>query len=271
MIRKILLASSIGCLATTAAVAAEIDITLFGRAVSISKANDQQRLTIDGREILKNYYVSIDQVEVVGGSPVAIGTSSMGGNACEGSPFVISFPPTGNARLDGPLDTCSGVSVEKSADTLILSTAATPNKAGEKWIWTAAEGLKGIEGEKFVADSSKGWTQLRERTVSHPSELLDYAEIGKEIASMAGPDRALVNDILMGVGSGEFKGDYFVGLTCSRHMCLDQEGLVIADMQNKKIYLAWKPSGQKIKVNPLVKEWPEKAKAEIREWAAKWK
>ncbi|AFL52475.1 hypothetical protein ABIE78_001643 [Sinorhizobium fredii] len=201
MIRKILLVSSIGSLLTTAVAAAEVDMTMFGHHVSITKAAEQ-----------------------------------------------------GNPRLDGPLDTCFGVRVDRSAESLTLSTAPTPNKAGEKWIWTASDGLKAVQGDKFVADSSKGWAQLRERTASHPSELLDYVEIGNEIASMAGPDRELVNDILMGVGSGEFKGDYFVGLTCSRHMCLDQEGLVIADMQNKKIYLAWKPSGQKIKVSPPVKE-----------------
>ncbi|MDW9783684.1 hypothetical protein GOB29_03300 [Sinorhizobium meliloti] len=271
MIRPILIASFIGYLSASALAAAEIDITLFGRSVSVSKVEDQQRLTIDGREILKNYYVSIDQIEVVDGIPVVIGTSSMGGNACEGSPFIVSFPPDGNPRVDGPLDTCLGVRVEKSADALILSTAAMPNDPGQKWTWTAAAGLKELERETFVADSSKGWAQLRERTVSHPSELLDYAEIGNEIASMAGTDRGLVNDILMGVGSGAFKGDYFVGVTCSRHMCLDQEGLVIADIQNRKIYLAWKPSGQKIKVQPPVTEWPEEAKVEIREWAAKWK
>lgn len=37
--------------------AAEIDINLFGRSVAITGAEDHKRLTIDGREILKNYYV----------------------------------------------------------------------------------------------------------------------------------------------------------------------------------------------------------------------
>ena len=271
MIGSRLFASVICCLTASAAGAAEIDIQMFGRSVSISKAEDQERLTIDGREILKNYYVSIDQIEMVGGTPVAIGTSSMGGNACEGSPFVLSFPPEGNPRLVGPLDTCFGVRVETLTDALILSTAATPNEAGERWIWTLQDGLKKTAGEEFVADTSKGWTQLRERTVSHPGELLAFAEIGREIASMAGADRELVNDILMGVGTGVFRGDYFVGTACTRHMCLEQEGLIIADMQARKVYLAWKPSGEKIKVEPPVKEWPEKAKIEIRKWAAKWK
>ncbi|SES38226.1 hypothetical protein SAMN03159406_03872 [Rhizobium sp. NFR03] len=244
---------------------------MFGHHVAVLQADDKQKLDIDGREILNDQYVSIDQLEVVGGTPVAIGTTSAGGNACEGAPFIISFPPNANPRIDGPLETCFVVRVEKSADMLTFSTAAAPNQPSEKWTWTPAEGLKAVQGDAFVADTEKGWTQLRERTVSHPSELLDYAEIGSEIARMAGSDRELVNDILMGVGSGEFKGDYFVGTTCSHHMCGDQEGLLVANVPNKKVYLAWRPSGQKIKVNPAVTAWPEKAKAEIREWAAKWK
>jgi len=45
----------------------------------------------------------------------------------------------------------------------------------------------------------------------------------------------------------------------------------IIHLASRTVYLAWKPSGQKIKVNPDVKAWPEKAKAELRQWAAKWK
>lgn len=101
--------------------------------------------------------------------------------------------------------------------------------------------------------------------------MLDYAEVAAEINRLAGADKTLVNDILLGVGSAEFKGDLFVGTACSRHMCMDQEAVVVADLASRTVYLAWKPSGQKIKVNPTVKTWPEKAKAELRQWAAKWK
>lgn len=271
MCKRAFVIACIAALTMSTAEASAFEIDMFGHRVSVVQADDKEKLVIDGREILKDQYVSIDQLEVVGGTPVAIGTSSAGGNACEGAPFIVSFPPNANPRIDGPLETCFVVRVEKSADMLTFSTAATPNEPSKKWTWTTADGLKVAQGEKFAPDTSKGWTQLRERTVSHPSELLDYAEIGSEIARMAGFDRELVNDILMGVGSGEFKGDYFVGTTCSRHMCGDQEGLLIADVPNRKIYLAWRPSGQKIKVSPAVTEWSEKARIEIREWAAKWK
>jgi len=82
----------------------------------------------------------------------------------------------------------------------------------------------------------------------HPADLLDYAELNKDIAGLAADDASLVNDILMGIGSGKYDNDLFIGTCCSRHMCLGQEAISIPDMAHRVVYLAWKPSGQKIKV-----------------------
>jgi hypothetical protein len=38
----------------------------------------------------------------------------------------------------------------------------------------------------------------------------------------------------------------------------NQEAVVATDLSSRMVYLAWKPSGQKIKVNPPVKTWPER-------------
>lgn len=171
--------------------AADFDMHLFGRHVKIIKTDDSQySLRIDDREVLKNYYVDLDEVHVVGGIGVIVGISSAGGNACEGSPFVVSFPKDANPRVDGPLDSCYPVTVKPSDEMLTFSTAATPNEPGQRWEWTSAAGFKDVKGEAFVADSSKGWDQLRERSVTHPAGLLDYAEIGAEISRLAGADQS---------------------------------------------------------------------------------
>ena len=257
---------------TAPAVRAEtIDMRLFGNHVAVTKGGEGEELSINDRKVLANYSLSLDEFFLVDGVPVAVGISFAGGNACEGAPFLLSFPKGAAPRLDGPLDTCFSVKTEATDGSLTLSTAATPSEPGETWRWTPDGGLKKGEPVAFAANTSKGWPQLRERTVSHPGELYDFAEIGSEIDRLAGTDKSLVADILMGVGSGEFHGDAFVGTACSRHMCQDQEAIVIADGAARTIYLAWKPSGQKIKVNPPVKEWPTMAKGELRDWAAKWK
>ena len=50
----------------------------FDYQVVITKGSDgQDRLKIDDREVLKNYYVDIDETHVVNGVGVAVGTSSV--------------------------------------------------------------------------------------------------------------------------------------------------------------------------------------------------
>lgn len=56
-------------LTMSAAEASIFEIDMFGHHVAVLQADDRQKLDIDGREILKDQYVSIDQLEVVGGTP----------------------------------------------------------------------------------------------------------------------------------------------------------------------------------------------------------
>ncbi|MGO4112240.1 hypothetical protein ACC786_11365 [Rhizobium ruizarguesonis] len=82
------------------AAAGSFDMQLFGHHIVITKGSDSQdSLKIDDREVLKDYYVDIDEMHVIDGMAVAVGTSSAGGNACEGSPFVVSFPKRQNHGL----------------------------------------------------------------------------------------------------------------------------------------------------------------------------
>lgn len=246
-------------------------VRMFGQDVAITTKDDGETLTVGGVEMMKDRYVSLHEIGVVAGVPVAVGTSSNGGNACDGSTFVVSFPAGAAARLDGPLDECVGVDAELKGDRIELSTTAIPGRDGKRWDWTPDTSFQETGTFAFAPNATKGWAELRERTASHPSDLLDYAEIGRRITQLAGSDEPLVVRILTGVGSAEFKGDWFVGWSCTPHMCTDEEAIVAASLSGREIYLAWKPDDEKIVVRPPVQEWPETAKGELREWAAKWK
>ncbi|NSY46596.1 hypothetical protein G6L97_25955 (plasmid) [Agrobacterium tumefaciens] len=251
--------------------AATFEMKMFGHHVTILKRDFEQVLTIDGREVLKNEILSIEDIQLISGTPAIVGSSSAGGNAYDSSPFVISFPTNANPKVDGPVDSCRPVKMQVSADKLSFSTTALPNSPGETWVWTPISGFSKPEEQAFVANVSKGWAELREKTITHPGDILEFAEVAAQINRLLGPEKETYSDIIMGVGSGSFSGDYFVGSACTRHLCNEEEALLVASIQEKQVFLAWKPSGKKIVVSPPVKEWPEKAKAALREWAAKWK
>lgn len=242
----------------------------FGHEIRVTGEAPEVSLEIDGRSVLKDAIISISQVAVVAGVPTLIGESSTGGNACDGSPFVISFPADGMPRLDGPIDACASLSVDLKADRLEFYSAPLPGRDGERWAWTPAEGLKTLSAVGFTPDANKGWNSLRERTLQHPGNVFEYGEIGRQIDSLLGADKPIFLGIIVGVGGGEFKGDDYVGTSCTPHMCDSTGAIVYLSTKDRKAYVAWKPDGKKIVVRPEVKQWPEKPRHELKAWAEKW-
>ncbi|TFF19861.1 hypothetical protein E3C22_19545 [Jiella endophytica] len=257
--------------ATGAARATDISATFFGHRLEIQQGDDGRTLRIDDVDLLKNWYLGIDEVAIVGGIPVIIGTSSNGGNACAGAPFVVSFPEIGRPRIDGPLDTCWGTDHRLTKNGVEFFSSPVPGRDGERWEWTLADAFTKEASTPFQPDRAKGWAQLRERTATHPSDILDYGEIATRIYQLLGPDKDRVVSILTGVGTASFDGDWFIGQACLPHSCGIEEGIVVASLADKDVFLAWKPEDQRIVVRPPVAQWPDRAKSALRDWAKKWK
>lgn len=251
--------------------AAELSLSVFGHQVAIVTRDTEQALMVDGQELLRNEYVDIDDIRLVSGVPVMIGKSYPGGNICDSSPFVVSLATAAKPRVDGPIDSCRPVQMQGSADQLAFSTTPLPNEAGENWVWKPNVGFQKTGNSGFQTSQAKGWAQLQQSGINHPGDIFSFGEIATQIDGLLGPAKASYVDILMGTGSGQFDRDYYIGTSCTRHSCGEEEALLVASIANRRVFLAWKPSGEKIQVLPPVTEWPAKAKAELRDWAAKWK
>lgn len=269
---KTLIAAAASMTITGSAVAADGLGTnkLFGHDVTISGPSNEEVLKVDGREMHQNAYVSLDEVTIVDGTPVAIGNSSMGGNACDGAYFFLSFPKNAAPKLDGPIESCFSTSYEVHDAEVIVATGNIPGEGQSRWRWTPANGIQPLDKVAFSADKN-GWEILRERKIGHPGQLLSNGEISAQLKQMIGGSYESFQRTLNGVGSGEFQSDDWFGQSCTPHMCTEEEAIVFLSGRDRKVYAAWKPYGQKIKVWPPVKEWPEKAKVHLRSWADKWK
>ncbi|MBX9454567.1 MAG: hypothetical protein KL863_00295 [Rhizobium sp.] len=243
----------------------------FGHSVSVDGDYPEMSLKIDGRELHRNAILAFEDVAVVAGVPVLIGKSSNGGNACDGTPFVVSFPPSGDPRIDGPLEICSAINYKIGASEIAFSTNNVPGKGREHWVWKPDSGITKLADEEFRPTANTGWDALLERSIEHPADIFQNAEIGDDVSRLLGPRLSEFQGIIVGTGSGRFLGDDFVGSACSRHMCGEQEAMVFLDARTRTAYVAWKPFDEKIVVYPPVKGWPEKARLELKQWAGKWK
>lgn len=265
-----MLAMAILVAGSEAAKAIDVE-SLFGHSVRIEGEYPERALKIDGRELHRNAILLFDELAIVNGVPALIGSSGDGGNACDGSPFVVSFPPGGKPRFDGPIEACAYIQHEVFPDKIVFSTNNISGQGREQWSWTVADGLKEMGIVPFVAEDKAGWQALRERSFQHPSDALKNAEIAGALQSLLGPDFETFQDIITGTGGGEFKSDDYVGATCTPHMCREVEALLFLSAKDRQAFAAWKPYEKKIVVRPPVDRWPEKAKQELRAWAEKWK
>jgi hypothetical protein len=244
--------------------------TFAGHTITTEGENPNVELKIDGQTVHTNAILTLEKEATVAGVPVIVGNSSDGGNACNGTPFVISFPKGGKPRLDGPIDDCAYIEYEVRAKQISFHTYNVPGQGAERWVWTPAGGLKQIANEPFVPDAGTGWDALRTKKWDHPADIFKNEEIAKELKQLLGAKFAEFEQIAVGTGGGEFEGDDFVGSACTPHMCGDEEAMIFLSARDHKIYAAWKPSGQKILVYPPVKQWSKKARLELKDWAGKW-
>lgn len=244
----------------------------FGHSVWISKDAHTlgETLRLDDRAVLTDDVISLQETTLVDGTPVLIGVAGPGGNICDPAPFVISFPANAAPRVDGPVETCNFAQIEIGKRQIDFSALNYTRDGTRHWAWTVADGLTELVPEADEPDDSKGWQALRERSIGHPGEVFDYGPIADQIAALLAADLSAYRRVLSGTGSGEFKGDDYIGTTCEPHLCGIVEALVFLSAKDQRVFAAWKPNGKKIEVRPRVGEWPEKARLELKSWAAQW-
>ena len=244
-------------------------MTVFGHPVELVGTLNDQKLTVDGKVLVKDAIVSIEQINVVAGTGVLIGGSSGGGNACDIAPFVVSFPPGEQAKVDGPINECGMGNIIFHPGSIEFVYSALPNLPGHRWIWTAAGGFKDAGDIAFGANGKLGWDALRHHDLAFPIDLYKNSEVGAAIKALTGTDDEAFTTGLTGPSDGEFDGDTYIGSGCVAHGCPFAGSFVIADIANRKIYLAWKEDGRPFVVRPSVKQWPGPFRFRLKEWTEK--
>jgi hypothetical protein len=260
------------CLLPQCALASAISIKLFGHDVRIApaKPDDQDALFIDGKRVLTNQIIRLDEVGRIGSTSFAIGNSSAGGNACDGSPFVVRFADNEPVRVDGPLASCWQVKQKIERDRIVFEVPASPTGDGQRWIWTAA-GLGPVETLKFeMAD--KGWDALRRGSVHHLSGLLGYSDLARQLQATVSDARvADIKRLMSGPDQVRYDGNMFFGEGCQAHACGGDTDLLIAiDISARRIVVALKDSDKPPLIIPAAADWPPAAKAELGKWRRQW-
>lgn len=270
---KALVTSVLLVLVPHIAVASPTELTLFGHKVQIlSKVQyGPEILTVDKKQLVTDQYVKLREIGSFGNTAFAIGTTSPGGNACEGSLFILSFPAGEPTRIDGPLDTCDSLGYRVERDRIVVESQPSPSRDGSRWIWTT-NGFGSAETIKFTPTRGTGWNALRSRSVQHPSDLLQHSEFSVQLSKLLGQPRySALPRILTGPGDVHYENNVLVAEACQAHSCDDTSALIAIDIASQGIAIALKDGSSPSFVAPRDTDWPDAAKSYLRRWRAKWR
>ncbi len=248
----------------------ELSMRMYGHQVAIARdAKDMLDLTVDGRTVVRDAVVAIDETAVVGGVPVLIGERGQGGNACDTQRFVVALPTDAKAgarpRIDGPIETCDSTTYRVLADSIVVERPPSPSGEGKRWTWTPDRGFSKVEVIPFVPSDRSGWAALRAHALDHPGKLFGYADLAGLIRDRLPQGvRDQIPELLKGPGQVRYDGDVAVAFVCRSHAC-DESGMLIAlDSSARKISIAFKAEGGGAAfVAPPFGRWPAEAAEEI--------
>jgi hypothetical protein len=263
---RMTVALSFGALALASPALAEpIHFTAFGHTFEIAGDAFEEELVLDGTKVHENGMIFFDAIGLVGTTPVIVGTSATGGNMCGDAPFVVSFPADGPPVFEGPIETCAFLQPVFAEGALLFRGTANALNPGEQWSWQPGMGFTEEQPIAFVPSAESGWNALLRREVTHPFDLLGYADTLTQAEVLMGNAK---NDVLLalsGPGSGEFHGELYGGDACFPHNCPYSQALIVADGLTRTLYMAWRIDGGET-IAPAIGNWPKAAEQQLRAW-----
>lgn len=259
-----LLALSFLVLPIAPAYGQDIETYMLGEhRVTLEPSEDgfETDLKIDGVALHRNAYIVIETVQTIGGTPVALGTSSAGGNACSASPFVISIPNAGNARLDGPLDSCAPIDIERMGDGYRFVEAVAPGTKARAWQWSLADRL--VKLDLPVAEPEGGWDDLDLTDGFLTYAILGNREVLGTLQAVLGDDMALYRRLAEQPGLLN-SVDTVAGITAIRAVdkfSHEDQSITYVDAENRAMFVTMTVDGRTVTAPPA-DQWPEALRAD---------
>ncbi len=260
------------CLLPELALASPVKTDLFGHSIEIKTIppDDEEALFVDGKQMLENQIINLEENGQIGSTSFAIGSSSGGGNICDASPFVLRFTANAPVQIDGPLDSCNPVAHKIEKDHVTFESPALPTAKGARWIWTA-NGFGPEQPLTFKPSPNKGWDALRRGAIHHPLDLLGHADLAQQLRKeVSDAHYEAFKRLVSGPGHARYDGGLFIGEACQAHMCDDTAVLIVIDPAAKRIAVAMKDEDKPVLIVPGEGAWPAAAKPVLQSWRQSW-
>ncbi len=212
----------------------------------------EQFITVDGVELVRNFYVGVETTATIYETHVMVLASGGGGNAC-GPDLLILWIDADSKISKLPYDAnCQTPVVAVANDSLIFVPYVGPGDSELLKNWSPEMGLVTSGRVDFAPEPGTDWATLAESPAMHPLDFFANEALYTEAKKLLGNNLAL---FALGLGTASeprLEDNNYISNGCVPHNCGGQDSLIIVDPAKKTLFMAQQAS-------PGFKYWPEKS------------
>jgi hypothetical protein len=241
---------------------------IFGHDIYVTDQVGRDDLMIDGTSALSDGEVIIWEIGLAGDAPFIMGWTGSGGSMCASVPFIISFASDAPSVDVLPIE-CGRIQHQIGDGQILFDSPGIPGSPGMAYLWTPEAGFKEVEAS--VMDPGSAWDAIRQRQITAPNQFLNYPDSKDLLEKMAGDLWSDFVKLISGPPDAIYRGSYLIASNCLSGNCPFGGTLIIADMANQELYIAWEPSWDAPgEIRPALSEWPEDLRQELESWQSHW-
>jgi len=232
-------------------------------ALTIEVARDQERvLSFNGRELARNYQVTLNQIAGVNGMSVAVFSVGNGDALCGPASVIVWKPKGGEVKAETVGEKCGSPPPAIARDGIYFVPYLLPGASGVVEKWSPEKGLRTIGALSFAPQPGTDWPDLDpagfDSVVDALSNEAVYAASKKLLVDKL-PE--VVTGLLAAAGTQSLGSGIFYSSGCVGEECNPGDAFMAIDVDAHSLYFAELSDGARIAAWPRIKNWP----AEIRQ------
>jgi hypothetical protein len=229
-----------------------------GGTLTITPTSDLDKvLAFDGKELARNYDVSLDRIVEVNGVKVALFAVGDGGNLCPPSTLIVWKPEGADIKSETVGGDCGGPSPAATTAGIYFVPYLLPGASGDVREWTPDKGLQAVGHLSYAPEPGTTWDNLDPAKLDSITDALKNESVYEAAKKLLGDKLTdVTTGLLVGGGTESTASGAFYAAGCVPHDCGGADGFMAVDPKGHKLYFAQRADEGKIAAWPSVKKWP---------------
>jgi len=229
-----------------------------GGTLTITPTGDLDKvLDFDGKELARNYDLSLDRMVEVNGIKVALFAVGDGGNMCPPSTVIVWKPEGAGIRSETVGGDCGGPAPAATTTGIYFVPYLLPGASGNVREWTPEKGLQIVGELSYAPEAGTSWDDLDPAKLDSITDALRNESVYEAAKDLLGDKLTDVSTgLLVGGGTQSTASGAFYAAGCVPHDCGGADGFMAVDPKGHKVYFAQRADEGKIAAWPSVKKWP---------------